>query len=671
MAKHSVPGEARERVEKLRELIEYHNRQYYVLDAPEISDAAYDALLHELIALEVRYPALRSVDSPTQRVGGALLQGFSKVRHEVPQWSFDNVFSGEEFSAFHERVRKNLGGNEPEYVCELKIDGFKIVLTYYKGVLIRAATRGDGEVGEDVTANVRTIASIPLRLSEDIDCIVEGEIWLPKSELERINAERKKAGEQEFANPRNAAAGTVRQLDPKVVASRRLECFVYDIGRMSGKIPETQWDELARLSELRFMVNPHRELVRGVEGVMRYHATWQPRREEEEYQIDGFVIKVNAREDQERLGYTSKAPRFGVAFKFPAEEATTVVEDIQLQVGRTGVVTPVAHLSPVRVAGSVVSRATLHNEDQITRLDVRVGDTVILRKAGDVIPEVVRVLTEMRSGKEKPYVFPKDVEACGGPIERIPGQAAYRCVNKNSYAQLLRRLTYFASRPAFDIEGLGPKIVELLVKDGLISTYDDIFTLTQGDLVDLPGFGEKSAENLIRSIGARTTVPLGRFLTALGIEHVGEETAHTIASALGSMERVHQASIDDLTAIDGVGEVVAGSLYGWMHDQEHRAMLERLLKHVTVALERQKRGQANSPFSGKTVVLTGTLKNLTRDEAKRRVREAGGKPSSAVSKETDLVVAGEEAGSKLSEAKKFGVRVIGEDEFLAMLPPMV
>lgn len=671
MTKENVPKEARARAAKLRELVEYHNRRYYVLDAPEISDAAYDALMRELIDLEEKYPQLRTPDSPTQRVGGEPAQGFVKVRHEVPQWSFDNVFSREEFSAFHERVRKNLGGRDPEYVCELKIDGFKIVLTYEKGVLVRAATRGDGEIGEDVTANVRTIRTVPLKLSKEVDCIVEGEIWLPKKEFERINSERRKSGEPEFANPRNAAAGTVRQLDSKVVASRRLECFAYDIARIGEGEPKTQWEELAVLERLGFLVNPHRELVRGVDGVMRYYETWKDRREQEEYQVDGFVIKVNSREDQERLGYTAKAPRFGVAFKFPAEEATTVVEDIQLQVGRTGVVTPVAHLRPVRIAGSVVSRATLHNEDQIKRLDVRVGDTVILRKAGDVIPEVVRVLPEMRTGKEQPYVFPKEVEACGGPIERIPGQAAYRCVNRNSYAQLLRRLAYFVSKPALDIDGLGPKTVELLVKKGLVSSFDDFFTLTVGDLVGLPGFGEKSAENLIAAISAKRKVPLERFLTALGIEHVGEETAHAIASAMGTLSRIRRASVEELAQIDGVGQVVASSVYRWMNDSLHAAMLDRLLEHMQVLPAQRTRAKSTSPLFGKVVVLTGTLKRFSRDEAKRRIRDAGGKPSSSVSKETDLVVAGEGAGSKLAEAKRLGIRVIDEKAFLAMLPGIV
>lgn len=670
MGGSKVPKEAKERARKLREILEHHNYRYHVLDAPEISDEAFDALLRELLDLEERYPALRTPDSPTQRVGGAPADAFAKVRHEVPQWSFDNVFSKEEFAAFHERVRKGLGGKEPEYVCELKIDGFKIVLTYEKGVLVRAATRGDGEFGEDVTANVRTIRSVPLRLSKEVGCVVEGEIWLPKQEFQRINTERRARGEPVFANPRNAAAGTVRQLDPRVVAERRLECFAYDIGTIDSDVPRTQWEELERLEQLRFMVNPHRELARGVEGVMRYYEKWKELREGEEYQIDGCVAKVNDREDQKRLGYTAKAPRFGIAFKFPAEEATTVIEDIQLQVGRTGVVTPVALLRPVRLAGTVVSRATLHNEDQIKRLDVRIGDTVILRKAGDIIPEVVRVIPEMRNGTEEPYVFPKEVEACGGPIERIPGQAAYRCVNRDSYAQLLRRLAYFASRPALDIDGLGPKTIELLVKAGLISTFDDMFRLTEGDLVDLPGFGEVSAKNLIAAIAARREIPLGRFLTALGIEHVGEETAHAIAAALGSIERVKDATVEDFVAIDGVGEVVGRSIYAWMHNPNHRAMLGRLLRHVWVIPARAAT-RSPGPLSGKTVVLTGALQEITRDEAKRRIREAGGHPAGSVSKETDLVVAGEKAGAKLKRAKELGIPIIGEKEFLAMLHSIV
>lgn len=658
--------EATSRVKKLRDLLHYHGHQYYTLDSPEISDEAYDALMQELLSLEQAYPDLITVDSPTQRVGGKVLLGFDKVTHKVPQWSFDNVFSKEEFEQFDQRITKVF----PElhsYVAELKIDGFKIVLTYEKGVLVLAATRGNGEVGENVTENVRMIRSIPLRLTREIDCVVEGEIWLPKKEFTRINKIREKNGEQLFANPRNAAAGTVRQLDTKIVAERKLECFAYDISFLGGiDFPKTQEKELHLLKELGFFVNPNMKLCRGVDEVMDFVAHWTPKRDQQNYQIDGVVIKLNDRAQQEALGYTAKSPRFGIAYKFPAEEATTVIEDIVLQVGRTGVVTPVAHLRPVRVAGSTVTRATLHNEDQIERLDVRIGDTVILRKAGDVIPEVVEVITSIRTGKEKKFVFPKIVEACGGPIERIPGQAAYRCVNKNSYAQLLRRLEYFTSRNAFDIEGLGPKIVELLMQEQLVASPDDFFTLTKGDLIDLPGFGEKSAENLLLAINKRTSIELARFITALSIEHVGEETAHDLARSFLTIEQLRHASYEELLKVDGVGEIVARSVSTWFADKDHSAMLGRLLKHVTVTPFTRTKTQ-NTRLAGKTIVLTGGLLTMSRDEAKRQIREAGGNPSSSVSKETDLVVAGSDAGSKLEKAKELGIPVIDEDEFRSLL----
>lgn len=658
--------DATTRVKKLRDLLHYHGHRYYTLDSPEISDEAYDALMQELLYLEQAYPDLVSVDSPTQRVGGKVLLGFDKVTHKVPQWSFDNVFSKEEFEQFDQRITKVF----PElhsYVAELKIDGFKIVLTYEKGVLVLAATRGNGEVGENVTENVRMIRSIPLRLTREIDCVVEGEIWLPKKEFTRINKIREKNGEQLFANPRNAAAGTVRQLDTKIVAERKLECFAYDISFLGGiDFPKTQEKELHLLKELGFLVNPNMKLCRGVDEVMDFVAHWAPKRDQENYQIDGVVIKLNDRAQQEALGYTAKSPRFGIAYKFPAEEATTVIEDIVLQVGRTGVVTPVAHLRPVRVAGSTVTRATLHNEDQIERLDVRIGDTVILRKAGDVIPEVVEVITSIRTGKEKKFVFPKIVEACGGPIERIPGQAAYRCVNKNSYAQLLRRLEYFTSRNAFDIEGLGPKIVELLMQEQLVASPDDFFTLTKGDLIDLPGFGEKSAENLLQAINKRTSIELARFITALSIEHVGEETAHDLARSFLTIEQLRHASYEELLKVDGVGEIVARSVSAWFADKDHSAMLGRLLKHVTVIPFTRSKTQ-NTRLAGKTIVLTGGLLTMSRDEAKRQIREAGGNPSSSVSKETDLVVAGSDAGSKLEKAKELGIPVIDEDEFRSLL----
>lgn len=656
-----VPLHISRRAEKLRKLIEYHSHRYHALDLPEISDEAYDALLHELIGIEKEYPALLTSDSPTQRVGGAPLEKFSKITHAVPQWSFDNVFSPEEFALFDERVRKHTGKPTP-YIAELKIDGFKIVLSYEKGKLMTAATRGDGVVGENVTENIRTIRSIPLKLARPLDCIVEGEIWLPKLEFERINEERTKKGEQIFANPRNAAAGTVRQLDPKVVASRRLDCFVYDMARTSEVMPETQEEELELLASLGFQVNPHRRLCNEAVGIVSYWKEWTRKKDKQEYLVDGVVVKVNERRIQESLGYTAKAPRFGIAFKFPAEEATTIVEDIQLQVGRTGVVTPVAHLRPVRLAGSVISRATLHNEDQIRRLDVRIGDTIILRKAGDVIPEVVRVLIELRTGKEKPYRFPEYVEACDGPIERVPGEAAYRCVNRGSFTQLKRRLEYFTSRHAFDIEGLGPKIVELLMKEGLVASPDDFFTLTEGDLRVLPGFGEKSAQNLVTAIDERRRISLSRFLTALSIQHVGEETAHDLARAFGTFDALLTASVDELECVPGVGGVIAVSLFEWLHKKEHQTMLGKLRNEVTIEKQNMPT-KKDSPLYGKTVVLTGGLTGMTRDEAKLRIREAGGNISSSVSKETDFVVAGEDAGAKLAKAKELGVRVVTEKEF--------
>ncbi len=661
----SAPKGKADRARSLRDLLSYHGHRYYVLDAPEISDEAYDALLHELVTLEAEYPSLRTPDSPTQRVGGKILDGFEKIVHRVPQWSFDNVFSKEEFEAFHQRVTRAIG-RAPAYVCELKIDGFKIVLTYERGVLVSAGTRGDGTTGENVTENVKTIRSIPLKLVRPVDCVVEGEIWLPKAEFARINEQRERAGEPPFANPRNAAAGSVRQLDTALVASRKLDCFVYDIALLSSGTPKTQYEELAELESLGFNVNRERRLAGSPREVFDYWERWEPKRGNEPYLIDGVVIKVNDRADQESLGYTAKSPRFGVAYKFPAEEATTVIEDIQLQVGRTGVVTPVAHLRPVRLAGSEISRATLHNEDQIARLDVRIGDTIVLRKAGDVIPEVLRVLPELRTGKEKPYRFPEYVDACGGPIERIPGMAAYRCVNKNSFTQQKRKVAYFAGKHAFDIDGLGPKIVESLMEAELVSTPDDLFTLTKGDLLALPHFAEKSADNLIAAIDARRTIPLSRFVTALSIEHVGEETAHDLARAFGDVKALMDADEEALMRVDGVGEIVARSFVAWKNVKEHKEMLRRLLKEVKVVREtRVARG--DSSLFGKTVVLTGTLPSLSRDEAKRLIREAGGNVSGSVSRATDLVVAGEEAGSKLEKAREFGIKVVDEREFLKLL----
>lgn len=664
-----------ERVEKLRALVRHHNYLYHVLDTPEISDEAYDTLIRELIELEEAYPSLASTASPTQRVGGVVREGFSKVEHKVPQWSFDNVFSPEELVEWGKRVERHLerasiNYSELTYTIEHKIDGLKVILEYEQGMFVRGATRGDGTIGEDITDNLRTIKSIPLVLPEKVDIIVGGEAWLSHKEFARINSERGNRGEPLFANPRNAAAGSLRQLDSSVTASRNLDTFMYDIYqldvRSTGVVePTTQSEELELLTKLHFKVNPHWKTVSSVHDIVSEYDVWAKKREKLAYDMDGIVAAVDDIALQADLGYTAKAPRYAIAFKFPAEQVTTVVEDIVLQVGRTGVLTPVAHLRPVRVAGSVVSRATLHNEDEIKRLDVRVGDTVILQKAGDIIPDIVQVLTELRTGKEKKFAFPKKVSACGGDgsIERVPGTAAWRCVSRNSFEQRARVLAYFASKKAMNIDGLGSSIVESLLRAGLVNTFDDFYTLEKGDVLELEGFGEVSAQNLIDAIYASRSVPLARLLVALSIDQVGEETARDIAANF-ELSQLRTASVDDLIAIEGVGEIVAQSIVSWFQNAENAVMLDRLLEHVVVQKTTRKK---STKLAGKTFVLTGSLAAFTRDEAAEKVRSAGGKVASSVSPKTDYVVAGESAGSKLDKARELGVTVLNEDEFASMV----
>lgn len=666
-----VPKEAVARAKKLREAIDRYRFEYHVLDKEGIPIEALDALKHELAELEERYPELATPDSPTQRVAGKPLPGFKKVRHVVAQWSFNDVFSEEELRAWDERVQKRVRANfgaraRATYTVELKIDGLKIVLTYEKGALKTAATRGDGTVGEDVTMNVRTIESVPLTLRRPLNAVVEGEVWMGKRALAELNAKRAKAGEPSFANPRNAAAGAIRQLDPKIAAERPLDAFIYDLVRFEESMPDTQKAELRTLQELGFKVNRHFTHVADINGVLSFWKEWHGRkREREDYLIDGVVVKVNERVYQEMLGYTGKAPRFAVAFKFPAEQVTTVVEEIALQVGRTGILTPVAHLTPVSVGGVVVSRATLHNEDQVKRLDVRVGDTVVVQRAGDVIPEVVQVVPELRPKNTEAYSFPKKVPECGGDgaIERVPGEAAWRCVEKNSGAQLRRRLQHFVGKSAFDIEGMGARTVDQLIDEGLVATAADIFTLTEGDLEGLEGFGEVSARNLVENINKRKRVLLSRFLISLSIPQVGEETARDIAEHFGTLERVRKASVEELEAVEGVGGVVARSVYEWFRDTEHTHALKALIAHVAVKPAPRKRQGA---LSGKVFVLTGTLTTLSRKEAAARIRGAGGSISSSVSKKTNYVVAGEKAGSKLEKARALNVTTLSEKEFLAL-----
>ena len=709
-----APKEVRERLEKLKKSLERHRRLYHTLDKPEISDEAYDSLVRELEAIEAEYPELKSADSPTERVGGEPRKEFTKVKHAVPQWSFDDVFDFNELEKWEEKVRNfmrkaGIGDEKLTYCCELKFDGLKIVLTYQNGVLVQAATRGDGVVGEDVTRNVKTIESIPLKLQAPESLIVVGEIWMATKELKRINEERAKAGEPLYANTRNLAAGSLRQLDPKITAARKLDSFIYDIDQIEmyadvrplGKglsatakhedetsgakraqlvtfkgretaFPVSQSAELELLAKLGFKTNPHFKVFDSVIGVQKFYEEWTKKRHDLAYGLDGIVIKVDSRKIQEALGYTGKSPRWGVAYKFPAEQVTTVLEDIVFQIGRTGVITPVAVLRPVLVAGSTVSRATLHNEDEIKRLDVRIGDTVILQKAGDVIPDIVSVVGELRSKNSKAFKWPTHISACGGDsrVERVPGEAAWRCANKDSFEQQKRKFHYFTSKKCFDIDGLGPQILNQLIEAGLISTFDDIFTLKKGDIMNLERFAEKSADNLIEAIQRSRKITLPRLLASLSIPQVGEETAYDIGKYFNAMETIMRASMEDFQAIDGVGPKVAESISTWFKNGDNLKLVKNLLKHVRIEDVQAVGAGSNvgaGRLEGKSFVFTGSLPTLERESAQAMVRQNGGDVSSSVSKKTSFVVAGEEAGSKLDKAREFGVKIISEAEFLEMV----
>ena len=709
MVKSQRMQDIKTRLEKLKETINHHRYLYHVLDRQEISDAALDSLKHELAELEKQYPRYVSPDSPTQRIGGKPLDKFAKVVHKARQWSFGDAFTEEEIKEFDERVKKMLAKEVPTtsrfnlaarrnldvaYVCELKIDGFKIVLTYENGILRTAATRGDGVTGEDVTQNIKTIESIPLKLEKPVNIVVEGEIWMSKKEFERLNKEQEKKNLPPFANPRNAAAGSIRQLDPSVAASRKLDSYIYDIALIerleeekrrgssfslsdkegessktasSSLFPKTQVKELELLKDLGFKVNKNYKLCGNIEEVIAYWKEWQKKKDKENYWIDGVAVKLNRRDWQERLGYTGKAPRFATAFKFPAEQATTVVEDIVTQIGRTGALTPVAHLSPVLVAGSVVSRATLHNHSEIKRLGLKIGDTVIIQKAGDVIPEVVNILKEMRTGKEKEFKMPEICPVCGGKLTQEKNSPIIRCANKNCSVKHRRSLHYFASKKAMNIEGLGPKIIDALLDNGLIQDAADIYDLKEGDLEPLERFGEKSAKNIVNSVNAAKTTTLPRFLTALGIFHVGEEMADLLAKRAKSIEVLSDMSAEELQKIDGIGPKVAESVFDWFKDKRNRELFKRLLKRIKIILPEKSPLLENSKIKGKIFVLTGTMESVSRDKAKEEIKLRGGHLSESVSKNTDFTVAGAEPGSKYDKAKKLGVKIIGEKEFLELL----
>jgi DNA ligase (NAD+) len=662
-----VESEAKKVIEKLKKTVEKHRILYYEKDSPSVSDEEYDALERELISLEEKFPELKTPDSPTHRVGGKVLDKFDKVSHRVAQWSFNDAFNEEEIEEFDKKVKrqleKELGKTTNiEYTSELKIDGLKVVVEYVDGYLKTAATRGDGKVGEDVTENVKTISDIPLKINTKENIIVEGEIYLDKKQFDRINKELEKKEEKIYANPRNLAAGTLRQLDTKMVAKRKLSAFMYDIS--FGSIPENQFDEIKELKKLGFTVNKHFKKVKDISEVIKLWKKWSKDKEKESYLIDGLVIKVNDRKLQDALGYTGKAPRFAIAFKFPAEQVTTVVEGIAFQVGRTGVITPVAHLKPVLVDGSTVSRSTLHNEDEINRLDVRIGDTIVLQKAGDVIPQVVRVVTELRPKGTKPFKFPKKIKECGGDgsIERVPGEAAYRCADKNSYEMQRRKLHYFASKGAFDIENLGPKVVDQLLESNLIQNSVDIFTLKKGDLISLPRFAEKSVDNLLDSINSRRSITLDRFIISLSIDGVGEETAVLLVEEFKSLKNLREAIFDELNEIHGIGEVVSKSIFDWFREKENKKLVDLLLHEVKI-VEGETKSQK---LSGKTFVLTGSL-SMDRDDAKEKIRANGGSISSSVSKKTSYVLSGDNPGSKHEKAEELGVDILTEEKFLKLI----
>lgn len=677
--------QAKERIQALTKEINRLRYEYHVLDSPEITDEVYDSLTEELKGLEERFPDLRRSDSPIGRIGGKPLSKFQKIRHESRQWSFDDVFDPDGLRRWEEKVRKMVGkseglsGEKVEYMVEIKIDGLKVILTYEKGKFLKGATRGDGKIGEDVTENLRTIYSLPLSLKEPVDCIVVGECYLGKQELERINEARKKKEEPLFANSRNAAAGSIRQLDPRVAASRKLDSFIYDIDRISTVIPENQMEELELLERLGFKVNPERKLCRNLSEIQEFYESWSTKKDKQEYGIDGVVIKINSRKIQEALGYTGKSPRWAVAYKFPAERVTTVVEDIRVQVGRTGALTPVAHLRPVRVAGSVVSRATLHNEDEIKRLDVRIGDTVVIQKAGDVIPEVVEVMERLRSGQEKIFQMPKSCPICGGTVERRKGEAATYCLNQKCFAVEKENMIHFVSKKGFNIEGLGEKIVEQLMLEGLVADFGDIFELEKGDLEPLERFADKSAENLVSAIRGSRGITLSRLLYALGIRFVGEETAILISKNLDLLIGRRKLSLDEIIKrfpeideskwmeIKGIGEKSAKSITDWFSRKENLAVLEKLAASGVSLQEEDLGSETGGSLRGKTFVLTGELQSFTRDEAKDMIRKAGGETSSSISKKTNYLVQGENPGSKLKKAQESGVSIIGEEELVRML----
>jgi len=665
-----MAGDVKKRIERLRREIRRHDHLYYVLSAPEIDDRQYDALFAELKDLEAAHPELVAADSPTQRVSGRPLDAFSTVRHAVPMLSIDNTYSADELRAFDERVRRQLETSEYDYVVELKIDGLAVSLRYEHGILVSGATRGDGEVGDDVTANIRTIKAIPLFLLDGgaVPAVLEvrGEVYMPTRSFIELNRMRAEAGEPAFANPRNAAAGSLKLLDARITATRNLAFFAYATGEVSQPLAREHDRTLTQLQALGLPVNPHIQRAKNIDEVIEICLAWGPKRFELDYQTDGMVVKVNRYDQRDILGATGRAPRWCIAYKFPAERAETVVESIAVQVGKSGALTPVANLKPVSLSGTTVKRASLHNFDEMRRLDVRIGDTVVIEKAGEIIPQVVEVKTERRPPGTKPFEVPKKCPVCDSEVVKDEAGVYVRCPNPQCSGQLKERLRYFAGRGQMDIERLGASLIEQLVDRGLVQGFADLYRLRKEDLAALERMGEKSAQNVLDGIEDSKTRPLWRFLAALGIRHVGGQSAQVLAEHFGSLTALREASREELEAIDQIGPVMAESIYGYLREPRHQAVIDDLL---TAGVEpRAEAGRARTgAFSGKTVVVTGSLEHFTRQQAQQAIKDAGGKASSSVSKKTDFVVAGAEPGSKLDKARELGVTVIDERQFMEML----
>jgi DNA ligase (NAD+) len=661
---------AQQKVNELRKLLNQYGHEYYVLDQPTVPDAEYDLLMRELMELEEKFPELKSADSPTERVGGAVLDMFEKVVHEIPLLSLGNAFNEQDLRDFDRRVRQVVG-EDYSYVCELKIDGLAVSLRYESGLFVQGSTRGDGTIGEDITSNLRTIKSLPLRLRENVSIEVRGEAFMPKRSFESLNKAKEERGEEPFANPRNAAAGSLRQLDPKIAATRNLDVFLYGIGDIGESGVVSHSEGLDYLDHLGFKTNKERRKCANIDAVIEFVNSWVEKRPNLPYEIDGIVIKVDSLAQQSELGTTAKSPRWAIAYKFPAEEVVTTLLDIELNVGRTGVVTPTAVLAPVKVAGTTVQRASLHNEDLIREKDIKIGDKVVVKKAGDIIPEVVNVIAEQRTGKEVDFQMPSHCPECESELVRLEGEVALRCINPKCPAQIREGLIHFVSRDAMNIEGLGEKVISQLFSEKLIKDVADIYKLTSEQLLGLERMGEKSVSNLINAIEASKSNSLEKLLFGLGIRHVGAKAAKTLAQVYGTMDKLALATEEELQSINEIGEKMADSIAAFFQKEEVQELLKEL---VAAGVNMEYKGsmpvsadQSDSFFAGKTVVLTGKMERLTRNEAKERIESLGGNVAGSVSKKTDLVIAGEDAGSKLTKAEQLGIEVWNEEKLLEEL----